>query len=219
MKIDVAGVERSTIASLVDLHGKSILEVGFGSARETSYLTWPDNFILAIDPDPARLKALPGKMPGVGFQCLDILATNWYQEFDLVVFSMALHHIRTREAKLEALAKARRARKPSGEILIIEPPLDGELTRLICEFDQDEIQGISEARDILDDLESGCVAAVKGVKALWEFDDEKELFGFFTTMMQRVRVGITEKEIESALSLLGLAGRAQLIDAIDFYVL
>jgi len=219
MQIDPAGIERQTIATLVDLSGKNILEVGFGSGRETSYLTRPDNFILAIDPDPARMKVLPAKMPRVGFQCLDLLSTSWHQEFDLVVFSMALHHIRTREAKLEALAKAREACKPGGEILIIEPPMNGELTRLICEFDLDEVRGITEASAILNDPDLAYKVMAKGVEALWEFTDEQEVLTFFATMMKRVSADVTEEAVAAALARLGLSGRTRLLDLIDFYVL
>ncbi|KKQ80570.1 MAG: Methyltransferase type 11 [Parcubacteria group bacterium GW2011_GWC2_38_7] len=219
MRMDVEGIERSTIDSLVKLDGKNILEVGCGTGRETGFLTRTGNSVLAIDPDAGRIAEAKVCLPGVDFRCLDFLKLDWKRLFDLVVFTMSLHHIPTRDAKLSALAKARQALKNNGEVLVIEPSLDGELTRVICEFVPEELSGITEAREILLGPDSRYVAAALGVEAIWEFDDERELISFFVTLLSKNRSDVTYEAVAEVLSRLGLAGRTRMNDIIDFYVL
>jgi oligopeptide/dipeptide ABC transporter ATP-binding protein len=54
--------------------------------------------------------------------------------FDLVFFGYSLHH----QDSLAALSEAQRVLAPMGEILIIEPTVRSEYTRLVSVFEKDE---------------------------------------------------------------------------------
>jgi len=218
MNIDSAGVERLAIDSLVSLSGKRILEVGFGAARETSFLVRLDNTLVAVDPDPSRLALAQQALPGVDFRTLDFLSTNWIQEFDLVVFSMALHHIQGLVQKNLALHKARQALKPGGQILVIEPSIVGTVTRIVCALDKSERQGLQEAREVLDECKKSWLCNTAEV-AWWEFESVQEVISFFVDLARRGDPLVTEAQVSGVLDQLNLTGCLRLADFIDFYLL
>jgi ubiquinone/menaquinone biosynthesis C-methylase UbiE len=52
---DEAGIETSTIASLVSLDGKRVLEVGCGEGRLTTFAARAAPFVYAFDPNAERV--------------------------------------------------------------------------------------------------------------------------------------------------------------------
>lgn len=219
MIIDGARVEATVIVELVDLPGKRILEIGFGAARETSFLVRSDNSVVALDPDPARLAAAQQLLPQVDFRTQDFLGTSWEGEFDLVVFSMSLHHIAGITGKKQALRKARRALKPQGRILVIEPSLRGTVTEVVCAFDNTEEQGLREAHAVLESEALSWKKVVPDVEVWWDFDSSHEVVDLFTALARRSDPDVSEEQVKAVLLQLGLEARITLDDIIDFYVL
>jgi SAM-dependent methyltransferase len=219
MIIDGARVEVTVIAELVDLLDKRILEIGFGAARETGFLVRSDNSVVALDPDPARLAAAQQLWPQVDFRTQDILSTSWEGEFDLVVFSMSLHHILGLTGKKQALRKARRALKPQGRILVIEPSLRGTVTEVVCAFDNTEERGLREARAVLESEAMSWKKVVPDVEVWWDFDSYIEVVDLFTALARRSDPNVSDAQVRAVLLQLGLEARITLDDIIDFYVL
>lgn len=227
--IDPEGVERRVIAQMVELSGKQILEVGCGLGRETAFLVRPDNHVVAIDPDRLKLIVASEILPQVRFEpadmsdLLDLRRFGLVRAYDLIVFSMALHHIPDRARKIQALLNAQEMRASEGEVLIIEPATTGSVTELICAFDQDEVVGLADAQDILEN--TGVIFRERETAtARWVFPDYASLLDFFCTLFRtgNVRLGrekVTGIAINAALTRMGLAGATELQDDIKFYLL
>jgi ubiquinone/menaquinone biosynthesis C-methylase UbiE len=85
--------------------------------------------LIAIDPDPAAIEEARRVVTGVDFRIgsgekLDF-PNRW---FDLVLFTLSLHH----QDSKRALQEAQRVLKKDGEILVIEPDAEGEVERVFA---------------------------------------------------------------------------------------
>ena len=173
--MDIYDSDLAQIEEFVQLNGKSLLEVGCGDGRLTGRLAAKAKTITAIDPDESSIKAARGNITGVDFQVgssekLDLADRS----FDIVLFSYSLHH----QNCVKALAEARRAIKHDGQILIIEPIHDGEYSRLVSIFEENESSLLQKT---LDCITSGSFNILRQDEYCVEhpFSGEKELYAYF----------------------------------------
>ncbi|MCF8105171.1 MAG: class I SAM-dependent methyltransferase [Desulfohalobiaceae bacterium] len=166
-------VTRQRIEKLVDLRGKQVLEIGCGQGRVTSMLIQDAGRIVAIDPDRSRIARARESLPGADFrvgtaQNLDFEDNS----FDLVLFSLSLHH----QESNTALEEAGRVLRQDGRALVLEPALDGEVQTLATLF-EDEAPALIYARQAI----KGCSLGVEDTEVFyteWVFEDLKELYNY-----------------------------------------
>ena len=178
------------IEEFVQLHGKTLLEIGCGDGRLTALLAGKAEAITAIDPDENSIEAARRNINGVNFRVGSGEELDFASEtFDIVLFSYSLHH----QDCIKALAEAKRVVRQDGQILIIDPNHDGEFTRLVSIFEKDEIELL---RKTLDYITSGSFNILR--KDTYcvdhQFADEKELYNYFSKNFMTERGdGVLEK--------------------------
>ncbi|MGD8389077.1 MAG: class I SAM-dependent methyltransferase [Desulfobacteraceae bacterium] len=179
MEEDQAGVTLEVMERYVDLDGRDILEVGCGDGRITAPLTERAGRVVAVDPDAAsvlqaRIQAPKAEMAvgsgeDLGFsQC----------SFDVVVFTLSLHH---HQDGHRALEEGFRVLRPGGRAIVLEPEEDGEVQR-VCEVLLDERRALGRARQAIRESPFQCTARER-FETLWEFEDSDEfrvwLFSYY----------------------------------------
>lgn len=136
-------IELKKIDEFVELNGRRVLEIGCGDGRLTAFLARTGARVTAIDTDESRIEAAKASVPGVDFRVGSGEALDYPMEsFDLVFFSFSLHH----QDGDTALAEAKRVLRPEGGILIIEPTVASEYTRLVAVFQKEEPSLLEKAR-------------------------------------------------------------------------
>ena len=164
-------IELRKIDEFVKLDGKHILEVGCGDGRLTAFLAQKADKVTAIDPEKNQIKAAKAAVPGVDFQIGYGEALAFPDEsFDLVFFSYSLHH----QDCSAALSEARRVLNAKGEILIIEPTVDSEYTKLVTVFQNEEPALLSKAQKAIEPFSKGL--SRQDVFVAHHFFDTEELF-------------------------------------------
>jgi len=172
------------IEEFIQLHGKTLLEIGCGDGRLTALLAGKAEAITAIDPDENSIEAARRNIKGVSFLVgsgEDLDLAN--ETFDIVLFSYSLHHQFSyslhHQDCIKALAEAKRVVRQDGQILIIDPNHDGEFTRLVSIFEKDEIELL---RKTLDYITSGSFNILRKDTYCvdYQFADEKELYNYFS---------------------------------------
>ncbi len=159
------------IIKFADLKNKQVLEIGCGDGRITSLLAKKPERFVAIDPDKQKIERAKRNIAGVDFQIGSGENLDFPTDcFDLVVFTLSLHH----QDSQKAIDEARRVLKDGGKILVIEPIIEGEIERL---FDLliDEKKDKIEAQKIIKD--SGLHLIDSEVfSAEWIFEDKEDIF-------------------------------------------
>ena len=164
------------IEEFVQLHAKTLLEIGCGDGRLTALLAGKAEAITAIDPDENSIEAARRNINGVNFRVGSGEKLDFASEtFDIVLFSYSLHH----QDCIKALAEAKRVVRQDGQILIIDPNHDGEFTQLVSIFEKDEIELL---RKTLDYITSGSFNILRKDTYCvdYPFANEKELYNYFT---------------------------------------
>jgi ubiquinone/menaquinone biosynthesis C-methylase UbiE len=157
MELDRENVEIGMIRRYTPLEGKRVLEVGCGDGRVTALLSEEAGDLVAID---FRI----GSGEALEFD---------NESFDLVMFTMSLHH--HRDCK-KALREAHRVLKREGQLILLEPAIDGEIQRLFHLF-IDETGGIEGALDAINDSQF-YIEHCKTFTKNWVFEDSKELYDY-----------------------------------------
>ena len=115
------------IMQYAEITDKEILEVGCGDGRITALLAGRPKALVAIDPDENVIQRAKSEIREVDFHVGSGEKTLFPDNvFDVVVFTLSLHHQNSRKA----IAEACRVLKEEGTILVIEPVVEGELERL-----------------------------------------------------------------------------------------
>lgn len=125
MEIDTEGKELKMMESLSELKGKLVLEIGCGDGRFSRSLVGKVKKLIAIDPDKNSIKKAKSTIRGVDFRIgtgEDLEFEN--MQFDIIIFTYSLHH---QDGK-RALREAHRVLKKNGQLIIIEPANDGEVS-------------------------------------------------------------------------------------------
>ena len=166
-------VTRQRLEKLIDLQDKKILEIGCGQGRVTSMLIRNTDRIVAIDPDQRQIDRARKDLSGVDFRVgtgQDLQFED--NSFDLVLFSLSLHH----QESTTALKEAERVVGQQGRVLVLEPALDGEIQTLSTLF-EDESPALIYARQAL----KGCPLCVEDTEVFyteWVFEDLEDLYSY-----------------------------------------
>jgi ubiquinone/menaquinone biosynthesis C-methylase UbiE len=186
MEIDKEGREAKTIRELLNLSGQRILEVGCGKGRLTQILKAEDNFVLAIEPDVEKIKTAERVVPTAEFLVATIDDLNPCAEklFDVIVFSLSLHHIGfSEEEKRIALHKAKTLLKPRGKILVIEPMRNSAVTSIVNSFYPEETMLLEQAIMAMNSFLGHTTGYFFFADLAWRYDTREELIFHFTKLL------------------------------------
>jgi len=170
MKIDSDQRIIEKILQFADLENKQVLEIGCGNGRITSLMVGKPKNLIAIEPDAESIREAREKVPGVDFRIGSGENLEFSDErFDLVIFTLSLHHQNSKAA----IREASRVLKNKGIILVIEPINDGEIERIFALL-RNENKETLEAQKAIN--ESGLRLERSEVfNAKWVFENEEEL--------------------------------------------
>jgi SAM-dependent methyltransferase len=159
------------IVKYAELENKKVLEIGCGTGRISALLSQRTHFLVAIDPDENAIRKAKTNTSGVDFCVGSGEKLNFADRFfDVVIFTLSLHHQNSRKALLEAA----RVVKTAGNILVIEPVVDGEVERVFA-FLHNENEDKRLAQKAI--MDSGLsIVASEVFTAKWMFANEDDLF-------------------------------------------
>lgn len=119
-----------TITSQYDLNGKKLLEIGCGKGRVTQDLAKHAKRVVASDPDAAALEIAKASVAADNVEFVqaptgvpDLPARS----FDVVIYTLSLHHVPVAEMS-GSLQKTARLLRKDGVIVVIEPGDVGSFT-------------------------------------------------------------------------------------------
>lgn len=220
MKLDPEEIEKKTIAELVQLENKQILEIGCGDGRITEFLIKPDNFIVGIDLDEEKVKKTRAKFKGYHFVAGDVKQFEFQSKFDLIIFSMSLLHVGFGSIeKINLLKKVKDWFSDKGTILVIEPDLKSQISFLANAFDDE----YSKIRDALNAIKS-CglkVDQTETITTKWYFNSLDEFCRMFLSTGQRLYSINNINKIKKCLSeiKIDVNGPFELEDIINYFLL
>jgi len=143
MEYDTEQITIRMIKKFVDLNDKIVLEIGCGEGKTSSLLADDTKKYIGIDTDGPSINNAISKFKNVDFKIGNGESLEFENSFfDIVLFTLSLHHQNSRIA----LKEAGRVLKDKGKVLILEPSIDGELQHFFHLFD-DETSEINEALD------------------------------------------------------------------------
>lgn len=159
------------ILQFVDLKNLQVLEIGCGNGRITSLMVGKPKKLTAIEPDVEKIREAQEKIVGVDFRVGSGENLEFPEKcFDIIIFTLSLHHQDSRVA----LKEASRVLKDGGKILVIEPVNEGEVER-VCSFLHNEDQATLEAQKSIN--ESGLIIErSETFKAKWIFENKEILY-------------------------------------------
>jgi len=147
MQSDREMVAQNFLVEYVEPDGMDMLEVGCGDGTVTALVAdWAQSYV-AIDTDPDKLVEAEVRVPGVAFLQGDGEALDFPDEsFDVVLFTLSLHHMQADVALLEA----RRVLRPGGRVVVLEPVPFSEKGR-VCAVFRDEAVDHAQAQQAIAD--------------------------------------------------------------------
>lgn len=185
----------SKITGLVDISGKKLLEVGCGEGKVTSMLAGTAGKVTAVDPDKPSIEKAREAYSGIDFRIGSGEGLQFDDSsFDLVVFTLSLHH----QNSMKALEEARRVVKAGGSIVIVEPVVGGEL-EVACSFFDNE----DREKKLAQEAVNNCGMQLKAHELFysdWEFSDVSEFYDYFFEYYRMPFSEKTIKEIEKNFS-------------------
>jgi len=158
------------ILQCVDLENKQVLEIGCGDGRITALLVGMTQELVAVEPDETSLRKARVNVPEATI-CLGSGEDLGFpdERFDVVIFTLSLHHQDSRKA----LKEAGRVLKDGGRVVIIEPRNEGEVAKVFGLL-RNEAQATVEAQEAIN--ECGLkLDASEEFEARWTYEDEEEL--------------------------------------------
>ena len=158
------------IREFSDLEDKTILEVGCGDGRISSLMADKTKKLIGIDPDEETIRQARRNIPGQDFIVASGENLAFKDEiFDLVIFTLSLHH----QNGKKAIPEANRVLQRDGLILVIEPILGDEIEGVFA-IVHDEKQEISDAQREISECELSIVGS-QTFSARWVFKNKEEL--------------------------------------------
>lgn len=148
----------------------TVLEIGCGDGRITGLIH--DRFDLLVAVDPVIDEVVKAKESNSDAEFTMASGVNLpFRDsiFDLVIFSLSLHH----QDSLSALNEAGRVVKEKGRILVVEPAVESEFERL-CFLFHDEKEDLINARSCI--FSSGLIAETDEIaETRWTFENNHSL--------------------------------------------
>jgi len=173
MERDIKNMEIPTIERFVDLHDKKVLEIGCGDGRISASLAGKSREYTAIDPDIQSIATAVKTIKGIDFRVgsgenLEFADSS----FDVVLFTLSLHH---QDPRL-ALKEAHRVLRPQGQLMVLEPSADGELQQFFNIF-HDEREVLNNS---LNEIKSGLFTLNREeyFHTDWTFTDKEDLYNY-----------------------------------------
>lgn len=191
---DQEQITRQRIEKIVSLQDKEVLEIGCGQGRVTSMLANNRCGLVAIDPDQEQIAKARERWPGIDFRVGSGHDLEFADDsFDLVLFTLSLHH----QQSNIALKEAGRVLRQNGKILALEPALDGEVQVLSTLF-EDEAPALIYARQAIKEC-ALCMEDTDIFHTTWVFEDLEELYAYHFAYYQREFDRDTAKRVDEFL--------------------
>lgn len=173
MESATENLEIEMIERFVDLQGQQVLEIGCGEGRLTALLAQKTEQYIAIDPDDQSIEQAKSEIPDVDFR----IGSGEALEFEdasvsLILFTLSLHH----QDSLLALKEAHRVLTETGNLVIVEPVADGELTKFYSLFD-DESERLLETLNVIENCDFK-IARREKFSVLMTFANQEELCNY-----------------------------------------
>ena len=170
MEQDPQEITRRKLEQLVDFKGRRVLEVGCGDGRLTAMIAGGDVDLTALDTDMEEVILARHRVP----HCRFLVASGGGLPFpdavfDLVLFSLSLHH----QDGDRALREAARVTAPEGVVAVVEPSVDSEIQQCF-HLSIDESVELDRASESI----RTCALTVDGHASFhtdWIFQDMDEL--------------------------------------------
>lgn len=162
-----------------DIGGKTILEVGCGQGRITRDLARHARRVVAVDPDEAALQKARTQINAenvVFLRCRGESLAFPGDCFDMVVYSLSLHHL-PREVMLASLEQAAGLLGEQGVIVVIEPGEGGTLIEAEERFgvgDGNEAGEKEAARRAVADLSGWRIGKTARFQTCFHFADQQD---------------------------------------------
>lgn len=182
MKLDPTNQFIKAITENASIEGRSILEIGCGSGRITKDLVKYAKSVMAIDPDKQSLKKAMSNINATNICFIegsgeDLSFLN-AKKFDIVLYSLSLHHIPYKQMKL-SLIQATNLVSDNGKIIVIEPDKKGSLIEAEEQFnvgDGDELFVKEKAIEAINSLNNWEITKKSYFSTLFYFDNETDFF-------------------------------------------
>ncbi|WP_051694492.1 class I SAM-dependent methyltransferase [Desulfohalovibrio reitneri] len=197
MKQDEELATQRELYMRADFHGARVLEVGCGNGRVTAMYADDTATTVGLEPDHAAALQAVRHVPKSRFaqasgENLPVLSGG----FDIVLFTLSLHHHPGPE---RALKEAARVTAPGGRILALEPAPEGEVQRLCNIFSNEdsELQNTQRALEAcgLSVLSSGLFSTE------WVFRDFHEVveyaFSYYDHPQDEAKLSEMRRFLES----------------------
>lgn len=146
MEYDKDNIQVKTIHATIDFSQKHVLEIGCGNGKTSIHLARGTKTYTAIDPDREKINLAKNlthekRSHDILFKVGSGQALEFEADFfDIVLFTLSLHHQDSRVA----LGEAFRVLKPDGNLLVVEPLANGEFQQFFHLFN-DEIPALEAA--------------------------------------------------------------------------
>ncbi len=179
----------AAILSQCEISGRDVLEIGCGKGRITRDLAKHARRVVASDPDAGALETARAAICADNVQFVhapagvpDFPAGT----FDLVIYTLSLHHVPVGEMPGSLRMAARLLRK-AASIAVVEPGDGGSLTEAKERFGAgsgDERPAKEAAVRAMHSLDGWSVGETVNFRTLFRFDDDED---FFVSMLPGYR--------------------------------
>jgi ubiquinone/menaquinone biosynthesis C-methylase UbiE len=216
MEYDTEQITLGMIQKQADFKNKTTLEVGCGGGEISSLLADVTRLYTGIDPDEKAIREAKENYDNVDFRIGNGESLVFEDSFfDLVLFTLSLHH----QDSAAALKEVYRVLKKNGKLIVIEPSVKGEFQQFFHLFDDETAKIQTAHRSMMD---SAFTLENKGsFEAVVRFEGKADLcsYGFDR---ERVAPG-DENRIMQKLEQLqpGASNRSPIIlkDLLDIYLM
>ncbi len=194
MIIDRENVAVRTILSCTNFDDLDVLEIGCGDGRITIGLHKKCKKLVAIDPCKESITTARKKFPEIDFRqgtgeaidCGD-------KKFDVVLFSLSLHH----QNSCKALLEAERVLAHDGYVLALEPSIDSHIS-VICNIFRDESNELMEAMEAIH-TSNFDLLSIQQIDTEWIFEDVQELYAWLHDFYPQKHHPSTIKQVDALL--------------------
>ncbi|WP_027362980.1 class I SAM-dependent methyltransferase [Desulfospira joergensenii] len=170
MEYDAEQVTLGMIQKQAVFKGKTVLEIGCGDGKISSLLADDTELYIGIDPDENTIREAKENYDNVDFRIGNGESLVFEDSlFDLVLFTLSLHH----QNSSVALKEGYRVLKNNGKLVAIEPSVKGEFQQFFHLFD-DETGKIQKAYQSI--MDSAFTLENKGFfEAIVRFEGKTDL--------------------------------------------